>query len=124
MYKIDRLKRSHLDNCFAANKRNASERAYFKIPARSSMHFRDHSKYSAILKRMTLPEMYRVFRKKCVFFTIHCNPSLAYISLQEIFKALNSMRLYSHCYWLANFCTTKIMKILGKHTTFSDHPVH
>ena len=77
MYKIDRLKRSHLDNCFAANKRNASERAYFKIPARSSMHFRDHSKYSAILKRMTLPEMYRVFREKCVFFIIHCNPSLA-----------------------------------------------
>ena len=35
--------------------------------------------------------LYRVFRKNCVFFNIHCNPSLAYISLQEIFKVLNAM---------------------------------
>ena len=25
--------------------------------------------------------MYRVFRKNCVFFTIHCKPSLAYIAV-------------------------------------------
>ena len=36
-------------------------------------------------------ELYRVFRQNCVFFIIQCNPSLAYISLQEIFKALNLM---------------------------------
>ena len=39
------------------------------------------------------------------FFIIYCNPSLAYISLQEIFKALNKMRMYSH-------------------TIFPEHPVH
>ena len=26
---------------------------------------------------------YRVFRKNCVFFTIHCNPCLAYISVRH-----------------------------------------
>ena len=33
----------------------------------------------------------RVFRKKCVFFITHCNPTLAYVSLQENFKALSAM---------------------------------
>ena len=27
---------------------------------------------------------YRVFRKNCVFFTIQCNPSLAYIAVREL----------------------------------------
>ena len=36
--------------------------------------------------------IYRVFRKKC-FFTIHCNPSLAYTP-KVTFKALNAMRVY------------------------------
>ena len=41
---------------------------------------------------------YRVFMKKC-FFTIHCNPSLAFIAvrdLQSSQRALNAMRMYSH----------------------------
>ena len=25
-----------------------------------------------------------VFRKNCVFFTIHCNPSLAYIAVRDL----------------------------------------
>ena len=78
---------------------------------------------------------YRVFRKNCVFFIIHCNSSLAYIALQEFFKAFNAMRVNSHSYWmLANICTTivaqcwrgrggKIMKILGKSTISTEHPV-
>ena len=36
-----------------------------------------------------------MFRKNCVFFIIHCNPSIAYISLQEICKAPNAMRVNS-----------------------------
>ena len=32
-------------------------------------------------------EMYRVFRKNCVFFTIHCNPSLAYNSVKDILSS-------------------------------------
>ena len=28
--------------------------------------------------------IYRVFRKNCVFFTIHCNPSLAYIAVRDL----------------------------------------
>ena len=27
---------------------------------------------------------YRVFRKNCVFFTIYCNPSLAYIAVRDL----------------------------------------
>ena len=29
-------------------------------------------------------DMYRVFRKNCVFFTIHCNTSLAYIAARDL----------------------------------------
>ena len=41
-------------------------------------------------------------QEKLCFFTIHCNPSLAYIAVKETFKALNAMRVYSHSYWLYN----------------------
>ena len=46
--------------------------------------------------------MYRVFRKNCVFFTIHSTPPSP-ISLEETFKALNATRVYSHSYWLVIF---------------------
>ena len=29
-------------------------------------------------------DRYRVFRKNCVFFTIHCNSSLAYIAVRDL----------------------------------------
>ena len=45
---------------------------------------------------------YRVFRKNCVFFTIHCTPPSP-TSLSEAFKALNAMKVYSHSYWLVIF---------------------
>ena len=30
-----------------------------------------------------LKGLFRVFRKNCVFFKIHCNPSLAYIAVRD-----------------------------------------
>ena len=74
--------------------------------------------------------MHSVQEKLWFFFIIHCNPYLTYISLQEIFKALNAMPVYSHSYWVANFLYNqlqpsacegkggKIMKILGNSTIF------
>ena len=62
------------------------------------------------------------------FFTIHCNPSLAYIAV----RALNSMWVYSHSYWLVVFCTTNSSRVLArekwhtsckKTTKFKEHPV-
>ena len=43
--------------------------------------------------------MYRVFTKNCVFFTIHYNPSLAYIiAVKDLQGSLNAMRVYNHSY--------------------------
>ena len=69
-----------------------------------------------------------VFRKNCVFSqssAIH--PSST--SLQETFEVIKVMKVYSHSYLLAIFCTTnsspckrrrgrKILKILGKKQIF------
>ena len=71
---------------------------------------------------------------KLRIFIIHCNTSLIYISLLEIFKALNAMRVYSHSYCLANFCTInsrpvpaserwKKLTFLEKSTLFPEHSV-
>merc|ERR1711860_43320 len=48
------------------------------------------------------------------FFTIHCNPSLAYIAVYETFKALNATRVYSRSYWLVIFCTTNSSRVLAR----------
>ena len=56
----------------------------------------------------------RVFMKKLCFFINHCNPSFAYISLKEIYKALKAMRVYSHSYWLVIFCTTNSSRVLAR----------
>ena len=53
-------------------------------------------------------------QEKCVFLIIHCKTSLAYIWQQEIFTALNLMQVYSHCYCLANFCTTNSSPVLAR----------
>ena len=50
-------------------------------------------------------------RKKLCFFTIHYNPSLAYIAT---FKALNAMRVHSHSYWLVIFFTTNSSRVLAR----------
>ena len=56
-----------------------------------------------------------------------------YTSLQETLEVIKVMRVHSHSYWLAIFCATKqcwrsrgckLLKILGKKTHFSEHPVH
>ena len=68
-----------------------------------------------------------------VFFTIHCNPSFAYIAVRETFKVLNAMRVYSHSYWLVIFCTTNSIPVLArgrwqtfekKNAIFKEHPVY
>ena len=51
--------------------------------------------------------------KNCVLFTIHCNPSLAYIAV-SLSKAFYAMRVYSHSYWLVIFCTTKSSRVLTR----------
>ena len=48
---------------------------------------------------------------KMCFFTIHCNPSFAYIAVRE---ALNAMRMYSHSYWLVIFCTSNSSRVLAR----------
>ena len=48
-------------------------------------------------------------------FTIHCNPSHAYIAGRDLaFIARNEMRVYSHSYWLVNFCKTNSSRVLAK----------
>ena len=86
---------------------------------------------------VTFLQYYSVQEKLCLL-SIHCNLSLAYISLQDIFNALNALRVYSHSYWLAisaNFCTTNCSPLLvrerwpnnehywKKNTIFTKHPV-
>ena len=70
---------------------------------------------------------------KLCFFTILCNPSLAYIAVRD-FQSSNAMRVYSHSYWLVIFVQPiaaecwrgrggKLSRILGKNTIFTEHPV-
>ena len=75
-------------------------------------------------------------QEKLGFFTIHCNPSLAYIAVLETFKALNAMWVYSHSYWMVFFVQPiaaecwqgrggKLSRILEKKPTiFNEHPVY
>ena len=53
-------------------------------------------------------------QKKLCFFTIHCNPSLAYIAVRDLLQALNAMRVYSHSYWLVIFCTANSSRVLAR----------
>ena len=40
-------------------------------------------------------------QEKLLLYPIHYNQSLARVSVQEIVKVPNTMRVYSHSYWLA-----------------------
>ena len=51
---------------------------------------------------------------KIVFFPILCNPSLAYIWLQNIFKVLITVRMYSRSKWLTVFWTTNSIPVLAR----------
>ena len=70
-----------------------------------------------------------------MFFTIHCNPSLAYIAVRDLQCSQRKARVYSHSHWLAVFCTTIGSRVLarerwqtfenyGKNTIFNERPVH
>ena len=68
---------------------------------------------------------YRVFRKNCIFYKIHCNPSLAYTFN---FQALNLMRVYSLCTTISSRVpASEGWQTFGnswkKNTIFNEHPV-
>ena len=60
--------------------------------------------------------IYRVFRKNCVFFTIHCNTSLASISVRDLQSSQRNASVQSLL--VANF-----REFLKKNTIFTEHPV-
>ena len=62
---------------------------------------------------MTPGFQYRVFRKNCIFSQFTATPPSS-ISLDETFKALNAMRVYSHSYWQVIFCTTNSSRSLAR----------
>ena len=50
------------------------------------------------------------------------------IAVKDTFKALNTMRVSSHSYWLVIFCTTNISRVLARERLqtsyfFIEHPV-
>ena len=79
---------------------------------------------------------YRVLRKNCVFFTIHCNSSLAYIAVRDLQSSQRSASVQSLLFTgnflynqkqpsavegeVANF---QLFRILKKNTIFNEHPV-
>ena len=75
-----------------------------------------------------------MFWKNCVFSQFATTPPSP-TSLQETFKALNAVRVYSHSYWLVISCTTNSSRVLArerwqtfenswkKNTIFNEHPV-
>ena len=63
---------------------------------------------------------YRMFRKNCVFFTIHCNPSLASIAVRDLQSSQRNARVQSYSYWLVIFCTTICSRVLESWHTFEN----
>ena len=59
-------------------------------------------------------EIYRVFRKNCVFITIHLNPYLAYIAVRNLQSSQRNAIVYRHSYWLVIFCTTNSSRVLAR----------
>ena len=80
------------------------------------------------------PIRYRVFRKN-VFFTIHCNPSIANIAVRDLQSSQRNARVQS-LLLAGNFFEQpiaaegwrgrgdKFSRILGKNTIFDEHPEH
>ena len=58
---------------------------------RRGLYSRGWLQAPAILARVN----YRVFRKTCVFFIFHCNPSLAYIAVSELQRSLSNASVQS-----------------------------
>ena len=77
---------------------------------------------------------YRVFRKNCVFFTIHCNPQLAFITVREFQSSQRNASVQS-LLLAGNFLYNQQQPIAGegevanfhefleKNTIFNEHPV-
>ena len=53
---------------------------------------------------------YRVFIKYCVFFTIHCIPSLAYIAVKDLQSSQRNESVQS-LLLAGNFCTTNSSRV-------------
>ena len=70
-------------------------KSFGKVIIRTYVHMQGWTKLSPRVCRMKIQHNqsfairgetlnYRVFRKNCVFFTIHCTPSLAYIAVRGL----------------------------------------
>ena len=79
-------------------------------------------------------DTYRVLGKNCVFFTIYCNPFLAYIAIRLLSSQRNAsvQSLLLACNYLYNQWqlsagegeSAKFREFLEKNTIFKEHPVH
>ena len=77
--------------------------------------------------------VYRMFRENCVFFTIHCNPSLAYIAVGDLQSSQRNASVQS-LLLAGNFYNQKqpsadegevanFREFLEKNTIFNEYPV-
>ena len=72
---------------------------------------------------------YRLLRKNCVFFPIHCNLSLAYIAVRDLqssqsnasVQSLRFVQPIAAEYWRMR--GGKLSRIFEKNTVFNEHPV-
>ena len=80
-----------------------------------------HKPYNKKCKNLYILFMYRVFMK--IFFSIHCNPSLAYIAVRDLRSSqhnasVQSLLLAGNFWEVANF-----REFLKKNTIFNEQPV-
>ena len=52
-------------------------------------------------------------QEKLCFFTIHCNPSPAYIAVRDL-QSSQRNAVYNYSYWLVIFCTTNSSRVLAR----------
>ena len=92
-------------------------------------------KYLGLLDKVSIESPYYIqgVQKILCFFTIHCNPSLAYFAVRDL-STLNAMRVYSHSYWLVFLYNQKqpsagegevanFREFLEKNIIFKEHSV-
>ena len=79
--------------------------------------------------------MFTIIQKNCIFLTIHCNASLAYITVRDLLSSqrnasVQSLLLANNFFVqpIAAECWRgrggKLSRIRGKNTNFNEHPVH
>ena len=74
--------------------------------------------------KLILSQVQGVQEKRCVFSQFTATPPSPTSLLLETLKALNTVRVYGHSYWLVILCTTNSSQVLAReHTIFNEHPV-